>query len=77
MIVFLGYIDTPDEMLPGGKRRSVYGLDSEADVANLPVNSGLVLPSGSTTAPPAPWSYAIVRGEDALVLGTDGEWKPM
>lgn len=76
MITFLGYFDTPEEHT-GAKRRCLFGCDSDADVANLPTTVGFTLPDGGNTAVPAPWSYALVRGGDAQVLGADGEWSAL
>ena len=73
MITFLGYIDSPEELL-GGKRRCLFGCDDSSDEANLPTTTGFTLPDGSVTAPPAPFSYALVRGGSALALGSDGTW---
>lgn len=70
---FLGYLDDAEEQL-SGKRRSLYGCDSAADAAKLPTAAGLELESGSVTAAPAPWSIALVRSGDTLILGTDGSW---
>ena len=70
---FLGYLDEPEELLRG-VRRCLYGCDSADDAAYLPTESGMTLEDGSTTAVPAPWSIALVRGGDLLALGADGTW---
>lgn len=70
---FLGYLDEPEELLRGA-RRCLYGCDSGDDAAYLPTTSGMTLEDGSTTAVPAPWSIALVRGGDMLALGADGTW---
>ena len=72
-IAFLGYLDGPEELL-GSRRRCLYGCDSAAAAAGLPTGEGLELGSGSVTAAPAPWSVALVRGGDTLILGADGSW---
>ncbi len=76
MIAFLGYIDSPEELLVG-VRRCLFGCDAEEDVADLPTTAGFVLADGSVTAPPAPFSYALVRGGDTLALGSDGTWEAL
>lgn len=73
-ITFLGYIDTKDEMLSGGKKRCLFGCDGAADIANLPTAAGLSLASGGKTAVPAPFSYAIVKGGGIKVLDSTGSW---
>lgn len=73
-ITFLGYLDTPEEHVPGGKKRCLFGCDSASDAENLPVTAGLPLPNGSMTAAPAPFSYALVRGGDPLALDSAGSW---
>lgn len=73
-IRFLGYIDEPEELLDGGKRRCLFGCDSSSVAGNLPTNTGLELDNGSKTAAPAPWSLALVKGGDVLALGTDESW---
>lgn len=73
MITFLGYMDTPEELLEG-RRRCLFGCDSEADAASLPVSDGLTLPNGSVTAKPAPFSYAVVPGGGVRVLDSEGSW---
>lgn len=73
-ITFLGYLDTPEEHIPGGKKRCLFGCDSASDAADLPVTEGLSLPGGGSTAVPAPFSYAFVRGGDALALDSAGSW---
>ena len=73
-ITFMGYIDSPEEMIPGGKRRCLYMCDSGTAAASLPTSAGLELASGAVTAVPAPGSLAIVRGGDNKALGTDGTW---
>lgn len=73
-VAFLGYIDTPEEMITGGKRRCLFGCDSAADAASLPTADGFMLPGGARTAKPAPFSYALVKGGDALVLDSAGSW---
>ncbi len=70
---FLGYLDEPEELLRG-VRRCLYGCDSADAAAYLPTESGMTLEDGSTTAAPAPWSIALVRGGDLLALGADGTW---
>ena len=70
---FLGYLDEPEELLRG-VRRCLYGCDRADDAAYLPTASGMTLEDGSTTAAPAPWSIALVRGGDLLALGADGTW---
>ena len=72
-VVFLGYIDEPEELLSGGKRRCLFGVSSIDDVAYLPTDDGLTLPSGGKTAKPADWSIALVPGGGAQVL-TGGSW---
>ncbi len=76
MIAFLGYIDSPEELLDG-VRRCLFGCDDEEDVEDLPTTAGLALANGSVTAPPAPFSCALVRGGDVLALGSDGTWEPL
>ena len=71
-VVFLGYIDEPEELL-SGKRRCLFGVASSDDVAYLPTDSGLTLPNGGKTAKPADWSLALVPGGDVQVL-TGGSW---
>lgn len=73
-VTFLGYIDTPEELIPGGKKRCLFGCDSSADAANLPTTAGFSLPSGGKTAVPAPFSYAIVKGDSPRVLDSTGSW---
>ena len=73
-ITFLGYLDTPEEHIPGGKKRCLFGCDSAADAANLPTAQGFTLPNGSRTAAPAPFSYAVVKGGGPLVLNGTGSW---
>ena len=73
-ITFLGYLDTPEEHIPGGKKRCLFGCDSSADAANLPTTGGFTLHNGSKTAAPAPFSYAIVKGGAPLVLDSAGSW---
>ena len=74
-ITFLGYLDGPEEHIPGGKKRCLFGCDSAADTAGLPTSEGLALPGGAgKTAKPAPFSYALVKGGDALVLDSTGSW---
>ena len=72
-ITFLGYIDSPEEMI-NGKKRCLFGLDSAADAANLPTSTGFSLPSGGVTAKPAPWSYAKIKGGGIKVLDSTGSW---
>jgi hypothetical protein len=72
-ITFLGYIDGPEEMI-SGKKRCLFGLDSAADVANLPTSTGFSMPSGGVTAKPAPWSYAKIKGGGVKVLDSTGSW---
>ena len=76
MITFLGYIDSPEELL-GGVRRCLFGCDDDSDTSDLPAAAGFTLPDGSVTAPPAPFSYALVRGGDILALGSDGTWEAL
>lgn len=76
MVTFMGYIDSPEELL-GGKRRCLFGCDDSSDTFNLPTTAGLTLPDGSVTAPPAPFSYALVRGGGVLALGSDGTWEAL
>ena len=76
MIAFMGYIDSPEELL-GGKKRCLFGCDSDEDISDLPTTAGLTLADGSVTAPPAPFSYAMVRGGDVLTLGSDGTWEAL
>ena len=73
-VTFLGYLDEPEEMLPGGKRRCLFGCNSPDDVAYLPKTEGFTLPNGGKTAAPAPWSIGLVRGGSSQVLGTDVAW---
>lgn len=73
-VTFLGYLDEPEEMLPGGKRRCLFGCSSSDDVTYLPTTEGFTLPNGGKTAAPAPWSIALVRGGSTQVLGTDVAW---
>ena len=73
-ITFLGYLDTPEEHISGGKKRCLFGCDGTADIANLPTAAGLSLASGGKTAAPAPFSYAIVKGGDVKVLDSTGSW---
>ena len=73
-ITFLGYIDTPEELIPGGKKRCLFGCDSASDAASLPVTEGFTMANGSKTAAPAPFSYAAVKGGDPLVLDSTGSW---
>lgn len=73
-VTFLGYLDTPEELIPGGKKRCLFGCDSSADAVNLPTTAGFSLPNGSKTAAPAPFSYAIVKGGAPLVLDSAGSW---
>lgn len=73
-ITFLGYLDTPEEHIPGGKKRCLFGCDSASDAADLPTAAGFALPGGSKTAVPAPFSYAIIRGGSPLVLDSTGSW---
>lgn len=73
-ITFLGYLDTPEEHIPGGKKRCLFGCDGAADIADLPTAAGLALPGGGNTAAPAPFSYAVVKGGDTLVLDSAGSW---
>ena len=68
--------NTPEELL-GGKRRCLFGCDSDADTGSLPTTAGFTLPDGSKTAAPAPFSYALVRGGDVLALGSDGTWEAL
>ena len=75
-ITFLGYIDTPEELL-GAKRRCLFGCDGAEDMEDLPVSRGMTLQDGSKTAAPAPFSYALVRGGDICALGTDGSWSAL
>lgn len=72
-VVFLGYIDEPEELLSGGKRRCLFGVSSIDDVAYLPTDDGLTLPNGGKTAKPADWSIALVPGGNSQVL-TGGSW---
>lgn len=72
-ITFLGYIDAPEE-LTGPKRRCLFGLDSNDDVANLPTSTGFELPNGGVTAVPAPWSYGKIAGGAVKVLKSTGSW---
>jgi hypothetical protein len=72
-VTFLGYLDTPEEMV-SGKRRCLYGCDSADDAAYLPTTEGMSLSTGGKTAAPAPWSIALVRGGSTLILGADGTW---
>ena len=76
MITFLGYIDSPEELL-GGKKRCLFGCDDSSDTEDLPTTAGLTLADGSKTAAPAPFSYALVRGGDVLALGSDGTWEAL
>ena len=76
MITFLGYVDSPEELL-GGKKRCLFGCDDSSDAASLPTSAGFTLPDGSKTAAPAPFSYALVRGGDVLALGSDGTWEAL
>ena len=76
MITFMGYFDSPEELL-GGKKRCLFGCDSASDVTDLPASAGFTLPDGSKTAAPAPFSYALVRGGDVLALGSDGSWEAL
>ncbi len=71
-IKFLGYVDKPEEML-GAKRRCVFGCDSSSDVASLPTTAGMTIPGG-TSAVPAPWSYALVKGAGVYVMDSTGSW---
>lgn len=73
-ITFLGYLDTPEEHIPGGKKRCLFGCDSAADVSSLPTSAGMTLPGGGKTAAPAPFSLAIVKGGSAQVLDSAGSW---
>ena len=73
-ITFLGYIDTPEEHVPNGKRRCLFGCDTAADTAGLPTTTGFSMADGSKTAAPAPFSYAMVKNGDALVLDSTGSW---
>ena len=73
-ITFLGYLDTPEEHIPGGKKRCLFGCESASDVAGLPTEAGFTLYNGSRTAAPAPFSYAIVKGGAPLVLDSTGSW---
>ena len=73
-ITFLGYLDTPEEHISGGKKRCLFGCDSALDTASLPTTAGFSLPGGSRTAAPAPFSYAIVKGGTPLVLDSTGSW---
>ena len=73
-VTFLGYIDTPEELIPSGKKRCLFGCDSASDAANLPTTAGFSLPSGGKTAVPAPFSYAMVKGGGPLVLDSTGSW---
>ena len=73
-ITFMGYLDTPNEMIPSGKKRCLYLCDNSTAAASLPTTAGLEMASGAVTAVPAPGSLAIVRGGDDLWLGTDGTW---
>lgn len=75
-IRFLGYLDEPEEML-GAERRCLFGCDDETAAEELPTEAGLELPAGGSTAAPAPWSVALVRGGGTLVLGTDGSWSAL
>ena len=45
MITFMGYIDSPEELL-GGKKRCLFGCDDSSDVSDLPTTAGLTLPVG-------------------------------
>jgi hypothetical protein len=72
-VTFLGYLDEPEEMLPGGKRRCLYGCASSDDVEYLPTETGLSLSNGGKTAAPADWSLALVAGGDTQVL-IGGSW---
>ncbi len=76
MITFMGYIDSPEELL-GGVRRCLFGCDDTSDAASLPTTAGLTLADGTKTAAPAPFSYALVRGGDVLALGSDGTWEAL
>lgn len=73
-VTFLGYIDGPEEMISGGKRRCLFGCDSAADVSSLPTNAGFTMPGGGVTAKPAPWSYAKIKGGGVKVLDSTGSW---
>ena len=73
-ITFLGYLDTPEEHITGGKKRCLFGCDSSSDVASLPTSAGLTLPSGGKTALPAPFSLAMVKGGSTQVLDSSGSW---
>ncbi len=73
-ITFLGYIDTPEELISGGKKRCLFGCDSAADAASLPTTAGFTMANGGKTAAPAPFSYALVKGGSPLVLDSAGSW---
>ncbi len=77
-ISFLCYIDTEEEHLPEGTRRCIFGCDEEHR-AYLPTTEGLLLPDGSRTARPAPWSFAVVAGRyvGPYVLCSDHEWREL
>jgi hypothetical protein len=72
-VTFLGYLDGPDEMIQGGKRRCLFGCDGADDVATLPTSEGMTL-AGGKTAKPAPFSMALVAGVGTKVLKSDGTW---
>lgn len=73
---FLGYIDTPEEMLRGEKR-CLFGVDASADTADLPSGEGFELPDGSVTAVPAPFSMAYGPDGIKLVLTGSGSWEAL
>lgn len=73
-ITFLGYIDTPDEMLTG-KRRMFLGLDTADDVENLPTSAGITLKNKSKTSIPAAWSRAdVITTGKTYILNSQLSW---
>lgn len=73
-ITFLGYLDSPDEMISGGKKRILFLCDDSTAAASLPTTAGLEMASGAVTAKPAPGSMALVAGVGTKVLKSDGTW---
>lgn len=73
---FLGYIDTPEELL-GAKRRCLFGVDSADDIDELPSGEGFELPNGSVTAVPAAFSMAYGPGGMKKVLIESGSWEDL
>ena len=73
-ITFAGYMDRPEELIGGGKRRCLYICDDSTAAESLPTTAGLELANGAVTAVPAPGSLALVCGGDMLVLKTGGSW---